>query len=239
MDGYLQNNNYSKIAAENRWINPTLKVHPTNLPGIFYGGIKGKIATPFTFDIGLKYSKAEDQYFFVTRVENRSGNINPSLADLTYNNAFEVVYDNLNTLDFYGNLTYTAPGLFLLLSGHFYGYEVSSLENAPYMPDFTLNAVSRFTLTDKLSAMAEFFLTGPRNIMLQYYLPPVSSALPPPPVYLKADAMAELNIGANYLFAKDLELFGKIENLLNRKDEPWYGYTVQGIRFKVGVSFSF
>ena len=30
-----------------------------------------------------------------------------------------------------------------------------------------------------------------------------------------------------------------IKNLLNRKDEPWYGYTVQGIRFKVGASFSF
>jgi len=63
--------------------------------------------------------------------------------------------------------------------------------------------------------------------------------LGPPPIYLQTDAMIELNIGANYLFNKNIQLFGKIENLLNRKDEPWYGYTVQGIRFKVGASFSF
>jgi len=239
MDGFLQNNNYSKIAAENRWINPTLKLTPTNNLNIFSAGIKGKITAPLTFDLGIKYSKKEDQYFYVTRIENNSGNDTPALIDLTYNNAFEVEYDNLKTLDFSGNITYTTPGLFLLLSGHFFSYEVSWLDKALYMPDFTLNAVSRFTVNDKISATAEVFLTGPRNIMLKYYVPPVSSMMGPPPIYLKEDAMAEVNIGAKYLFAKDLELFGRIENLLNRKDEPWYGYTVQGIRFKVGVSFSF
>ncbi len=239
MVGYMQNNNYSKIAAENRWINPTLELNPTSHLGIFSGGLKGKIAVPFAFDLGFNYGKTEDQYFYVTRVENRSGNSSPSPSDLTYNNAFEVVYDELKTLDFSGELTYTTSGLLLLLSGHFYSYDVTSLEKAPYMPDFTLHAVSRFKVTDKFSAMAELFLTGPRTIMLQYYVSPVSSSMGPPPIYLQSDAMVEMNIGAKYLFIKNLELFGKIENLLNRKDEPWYGYTVQGIRFKLGASFSF
>ena len=75
--------------------------------------------------------------------------------------------------------------------------------------------------------------------MLKFYLPIWSSALPPDPIYLQTDAMVEVNIGAKYLFTKNLEFFGKIENLLNRKDEPWYGYTVQGLRFKVGAGFSF
>lgn len=239
LDGFLENNNYSKIAEENRWINPTLNVRPTNHLNIFSGGVKGKIAIPLAFNLGIRFSKSEDQYFYVTRIENRSGNVTPSLTDLTYNNAFEVVYDNLNTLDFTGDLSYTTTNLSLLLSGHFYNYKVTSLEKAPYRPDFSLSAASDFKVTPKISGMAEIMLTGPRNILLKYYLPPTASALPPPPVYLAADPMIEVNLGAKYQFVKNIELFGKVENLLNRKDEPWYGYTVQGIRIKLGASFSF
>jgi hypothetical protein len=239
LDGSLSNNTYSKIAKENRYINPFLYVKPTNRKYVVSGGVKGKIATPLAFNLGIKYGKAEDEYFFVTRVENRSGNASPSLADLTYNNAFEVVYDDLGTMDFSADLSYVTSSVFLLLSGHFYNYQVTSLEKPLYKPDFILNTSSEFKVTDQLSAIAELFFTGPRNVMLQYYLPPVASSLPPPPIYLKADAMTELNLGAKYRITDHLHFIGRIENLLNRKDEPWYGYTVQGIRFKVGASLTF
>ncbi len=239
VDGSLQNNNYSKIAAENRWINPTLEVNPTNYRYIFYGGVKGKIAAPLAFNLGIKYTQAEEQYFYVTKIEKIPGTVDPTLNDLSYNNAFDVVYDNINTLDFSGDLTYTTSDLFLLLSGHFYSYSLRNLESAPYLPDFTLSGSANFKVTDKIKASAELLFTGPRNIMLQYYYPPYLSSLPPPPIYLKTDAMIEANIGAKYQFMKNLEFMGSVENLLNRKDEPWYGYTVQGIRFKLGASFSF
>jgi outer membrane cobalamin receptor len=83
------------------------------------------------------------------------------------------------------------------------------------------------------------YLTGPRDIMLKYYQSPISSATPPPPVYLNSDAVIDVNIGAKYSFTSKFDFFGKVENLLNRKDEIWYGYTVQGIRFKLGASLSF
>lgn len=239
IDGFLDNNNYSKMAAENRWINPTLLARPTNYLNIFSGGLKGKIALPFAYDLGVKYSKTENHYFYVTRVVNGSGIANPAPEDLTYDNSFDIEYNNLAILDFSGELSYTTPSLLLQLAGHFYSYELSALEKAPYMPDFTLQATTDFKVTDKISATAEVFLTGPRNVMLKYYHQPWSSSFGPPPIYLQTDAMIELNAGVKYLFSNNLQFFGKIENLLNRKDEPWYGYTVQGIRFKVGASFSF
>jgi hypothetical protein len=239
LDGYLQNNNYSRVAEENRWINPTLYIRSTNHKSVFSGGIKGKMATPLAFNLGIKYGKTEDQHFYVTKVVNRSGNATPGLNDLTYNNAFEVAYDNLTTVDFSGDLSYTTANLFMLLSGHFYSYQTTNLEKAPYMPDFTINASSSFKVTEKIGAVAELNLTGPRNVMLQFYWPPYLSSLPPPPIYLKTDAMIEANLGVKYQLIKNLELTGRIENLLNRKDEPWYGYTAQGILFKLGASFSF
>ena len=239
LDGYLENNNYSKIAEENRWINPTLIVKPTSHLSTFSGGIKGKITTPLTFNIGAKYGKTEDQYFYVTRVEQNGSSSSTGLASLTYNNAFEVVYDNLTTLDFSGDLSYTTGKMFLLLSGHFYSYQTNTLEKAPYMPDFTLHATTEFKVTDHFSGLAEMYLTGPRDIMLKYYQSPISSATPPPPIYLKSDAVIDVNFGVKYSFTSKFDFFGKVENLLNRKDEIWYGYTVQGIRFKLGASLSF
>ncbi|MEI7829871.1 MAG: hypothetical protein WCI31_08885 [Prolixibacteraceae bacterium] len=238
-DGYLQNNTMSKIAEENRWVNPTLKVRPTNHLNIFYGGIKGKISTPLAFDLGVKYSKTEDQYFYTTMVENKSGIAVPALKDLTYNNAFEVIYDNLSTVDFSGDLTYTTSNLYVLLAGHFYNYQLTSLEKAPYLPDFTLNATTNFKINEKISATSEFFLTGPRNMQLKFFSPIWSSMSPPAPIYLQSSALIDVNIGAKYQFTNKLEFFGRIENLLNNREEVWYGYAVQGIRFKLGASFSF
>ena len=237
LDGYLQNNDYTRIVEENRWVNPTLTVKPTNHLNVFSGGVKGKIALPLAFDFGLRYSKTEDQYFYVTRVENNYAS--SSSTALNYNNAFEVIYDNLNTVDFSGDLTYTTSKLFLLLSGHFYSYQLSALEKAPYLPDFTLRGATEFAVTDKIRATAELFLTGPRNVMLKFYLPLSASSTLPAPIYLQTAAMTSVNIGAKYLFTKRLSFFGKVENLLNQMNESWYGYTEQGLRFKVGGSFSF
>lgn len=239
LDGYMQHNSYTRIVEENRWINPFLDVKPTNRMWIISGGVKGKIATPVSFNLGVRYNYAEDQYFYVTRIENKSGNATPALTDLTYDNAFGVVYDKMGTIDFMGDLTYTTSKVFLHLNGHFYTYQLTTLDKAPYMPDFTLNAVSDFRVTDKIKASAELFFTGPRYVMLSYYQSPISSISVPPPVYQQTDAMIEANLGAKYQFSKHLEFFGKVENLLNRKDEPWYGYTVQGLRFKLGAGFSF
>jgi hypothetical protein len=239
VDGNMQHNSYTRIAEENRWINPFMDVAPTNNVWIISGGVKGKIATPLSYNLGVRYNYAEDHYFYVTRIENKSGNATPALTDLTYDNAFSVVYDNMGTIDFQGDLYYTTPKVFLHLNGHFYTYQLTSLDKAPYMPDFTLNVISGFRVTGKISATAELYITGPRNVMLKYYLPIWSSALPPPPIYLQTDAMVEANIGAKYQFSKHLEFFGKVENLFDRKDEPWYGYTVQGLRFKLGAGFSF
>lgn len=239
LNGYLENNNYSRIAEENRFINPTLIVKPTNHLSTFSGGIRGKITTPLCFDLGVKYGKTEDQYFYVTRVEKNGSSSSTGLTSLSYNNAFEVVYDNLTTLNFSGDLSYTTRNMFLLLSGHFYNYQTSSLEKAPYMPDFTLDATSEFKVTDQFSVLAEMYLTGPRDIMLEYYQSPISSASPLPPIFLKSDAVIDVNIGAKYSFTSKFDFFGKVENLLNRKDEIWYGYTVQGLRFKLGASLSF
>ena len=56
---------------------------------------------------------------------------------------------------------------------------------------------------------------------------------------IKADAVNELNIGAEYLFNDRVNVFLKLNNLLNKNYVTENGYPVQGFNVMAGVSLNF
>ncbi|MCE1198736.1 MAG: hypothetical protein LWW85_07195 [Marinilabiliales bacterium] len=242
LEGSYQFNDYASLSHENRWVDPNLTVLPSNRTNWVTGGITAKLAWPLTIDLHAQYGKTDNQYFFVTHVVNRdinkTGTTPVAPEDLLYNNAFSVSYDELTRLDLAGKIDYLRPGVFFSLEGHYYTYSTKVWAKPAYQPDFTLQASTGFNLTPTWKVSGEINLVGPRQAILLYVLPLTSSQVNTP-IYHALDAMAEINLGCNYQLHPRLGLMGAVENLLNRKDEPWYGYTVQGIRFKAGVSFSF
>jgi outer membrane receptor protein involved in Fe transport len=59
------------------------------------------------------------------------------------------------------------------------------------------------------------------------------------PVVFQIDPAIQLNLGATYQLQNKLRLFGRVDNLLNQRNEQWLGYASQGIRLLVGISFLF
>ena len=57
--------------------------------------------------------------------------------------------------------------------------------------------------------------------------------------YLAVEDVSNLSINASYLILKNLRVYGLIDNLLNKKYQYYYGYTVQGTNFMAGLSFQF
>ena len=53
------------------------------------------------------------------------------------------------------------------------------------------------------------------------------------------DPTIRLNLGATYDLTGNLKLFGRVDNLLNRKNEQWLSYASQGLRLMAGATFSF
>lgn len=58
-------------------------------------------------------------------------------------------------------------------------------------------------------------------------------------VYVKQDPINELGLGATYRLYKELSLFGKLNNLLNKSYQNNYSYPTQGIHFLIGASIRF
>ena len=56
---------------------------------------------------------------------------------------------------------------------------------------------------------------------------------------IKADAVNELNLGAEYLFNDRVNVFLKLNNILNKNYVTESGYPVQGFNVMAGVSLNF
>ncbi len=55
----------------------------------------------------------------------------------------------------------------------------------------------------------------------------------------KVDAVSDLYLGGSYEFLKGLSVYARINNLLNRDYQYYWGYPTEGINFIGGVSFRF
>lgn len=55
----------------------------------------------------------------------------------------------------------------------------------------------------------------------------------------KADAVGNLYLGGSYEFLKGISVYARIDNLLNKDYQYYWGYPAEGINFTGGVSFRF
>jgi hypothetical protein len=235
--GDLKNNRYGDIAYENNWADPRHNVHPTDYTYILSGGLKGKITREISYNVGINYSKVKDQYFYVLNsFDDQSSSTIP--APLIYNNAFDMIYDNAGIFNLSTEFSYVSgKDLSVVLKGNYYSYNLETLPFAPQKPKFDLTATTGFRIIDRLNGFADLEVMGRRKAMTYYYTP-FSSALPVTKEFT-IDPTIELNLGATYDLTSNFKLFGRVDNLLNRQNEPWLGYASQGLRMMAGASFSF
>ncbi len=241
LDGYYKNNPLSAIVAENPWSDPRNNVAHTDYQYIVFGGLKGKIANPVTYNFGVKYTKANGQYMYIMDSFNPDI-MSPSntIPGMYYNNAFAVDYDNLGTLDLSGELSYSkGDQLFILLSGHLFDYSTENMIAASHLPEFTVSATSKYRLTEKISAFTDIHIIGARKAVVNHFVPPYMSIAAPEPFTVTLDPVININLGADYELVKKVKLFGRVDNLLNQHYDHWLGYTSQGLRLMMGASYSF
>lgn len=234
--GDLKNNRYGTIAYENYWADPRHNVHNTDYTYILFGGLKGKISREISYNVGMKYSKAKDMYFYTQNsYVDYSSSMMP--APVIYNNAFDLTYDNAGIFNLSTELSYVSgKDLFAILKLNYYNYKLESLSFAPHKPNFDLTASTGFRIIDRLTGVADLEVLGKRKAMT-YYTNPIS--LDKIISEFSIDPSIRINLGATYDLTSKFKLFGRIDNLLNMQNEQWLGYTSQGLRLVAGATYSF
>jgi hypothetical protein len=220
INGYLEENSYSKITAENPWFTPGKKVFNTSYKFILTGGIKGNMSTRVSYIVYARYSLVDSMYFFT----------NNSKFDLSnpMNNRFTVESDNVELTTVVGELT-IAPSskLNLFFRTEYDSYKMNKLAKPWHKPDFTAMASVRYNLRDKIIVSLDLFSTGKR------YVKTAADDIK------SLEGITDINLGIEYRYNKKLSAFLNLNNLTSSKYEMWYLYPMYRFNFKTGLTYSF
>lgn len=233
VDGHLQHNTYSAIAAENPYVDPYHDVANTNYKYIVSGGFKGKLTSKTNYVAEASYSAIEKQHFYILYgqdVFNLS-----SVGPKSLNNTFDWVYDDVNILKLSGEVMHSVSDNFSVrLLGNYYSYDLKSIAKPWQMPDFDFTLSGVYKPTEQIKFTADIFVVGKRSALISEL--PLSSR---PSLVVNMDPIIDLNVGAEYQFSPKLNFFAKLNNFGFQKYEQWLGYTNKGLNWMAGISYSF
>jgi hypothetical protein len=241
IDGNYINNNYSKIAYENPFVDPEHDVMNSFEKIRFYGGFDGKFAAKTNFKIGFDYSLIDDQHFYYLQeftYPDPNLNPNPTIVD----NDFAFVYDDLSLFKINLEIFHrSSEKLDLLLSGNYFVYNLDDEQEAWNMPDWDANFNIGYKITEQLSVSADFYLIGGRKALIIQEPNPVFAIHTPEPTHksYNLDTAFDMNVRGNYKITEKFSAFAQLNNFGFQKYQRWFGYPVQSFNFLAGVSYSF
>ncbi len=216
IDGGLIVNNHRKISYENPFISPGLNVRNTDRSMDLFAGVKGNFTRDVSFNFKVSYAVYEDMYFFVNDSTRYLGN------------QFDVVYDNIELLNYSGEIGADISNRFSLFTRiNYYSYGLKIQEHPWHKPELDITFSGEYNLGDKILLNADVFYTGRR------YAKPFSGG---EAVELKG--FADVNLGLEYRYNKILSGFLRLNNLANTSYYKWNNYPVQGFSIMAGFTYS-
>ncbi|TPD73561.1 TonB-dependent receptor [Flavobacterium microcysteis] len=231
-EGSLKQNSYRDFTQENFFVSPTLGIAPTDQKYDIYVGLKGKIANNVSFNIRGSYKNEDQKAMFLSNPYN---NENPNKEGYAFGNSFSVVYDNVKTMSFFGELKADfSKNVSFGVSGTFSSYTTDELAEAWNLPQLQIAANLDFNITEKWYAGTSLFFVGERKDIFSY-----TSLLRNETETVNLDSYFDLNAHVGYKYNDRLTAFLKANNLTSQDYQKWLNYPVQGIQVMAGASYKF
>lgn len=229
-EGNLEQNSYMDFVNENPFLSPTLNIAPTDKQYDVFAGLKGKLTNNVSYNVKASYANERNKALF----RSNDYNENTSNDDYAYGNSFQVVYDDMKTLRFYGELKADfSENVSFGINGTFSSYTNDFQQEAWNLPTIKLNSNLDFNITEKWFAGANVFYVGERKDF-QINTDFAANAAP---VTLKSYFDVNANVGFKY--SDRLTAFARANNITNNAYQKWLNYPVQGFQVILGVNYKF
>jgi hypothetical protein len=218
ISGYLEINNFSKIANENVYIQSGLNTKNTKHKLIGYGGLKGLFSSNSGYQIEAKFESIENMYFFQ----------NDTTTELE--NTFIPVYDDIELVKLSTELWYS-PYTYLdfYFKASHYTYN-QAIELKPWhKADLNLSFTTQYNFKEKIYANIDIIYVGKR------YAKNFSDLANP----IELKGIWDVNLGLEYRYSNVLSAFVNVHNLLSQQYYLWNQYPSQKINFLIGFSYKF
>jgi outer membrane receptor protein involved in Fe transport len=229
-EGKLIQNSYADFENQNKFISPTLLIEPTDQQYELFVGLKGKLASILGYNIKASYNTTKNKALFVS---------NPYLQSPIYNysfgNSFDVVYDNLKTVSFFGEIKADVnKNVTFGFNAELNKYTPTQQDYAWNLPEVKATIFSEFNVGKKWYAGTDFFFVGSRKDQFTN-----SGFVGAANSVQNLDSFFDLNAHIGYKHNERLTGFIKGNNLANQNYNKWLNYPVQGVQVILGASYKF
>ena len=236
LTGGLQQNSYRNFTNENPFISPSIYITPTNKQYDLFAGLKGKLTNTVSYNIKGAFKNEKNAAMF----KSNDYSINVDNPEYAFGNSFGVVYDDIQTLDFFGEIKGSLSNdISFGLNGTFSSYSTKDQPEAWNLPALQLGANLDAQITEQWSAGVELFYVGERkdmqeNISMVNITDPMLTTTP-----TTLDSYLDLNANVKYQYSDRLSGFLRLNNLTNQGYQKWLNYPVQSFQFMLGATYKF
>ena len=231
--GDLVQNTYQNYATLNPYVSPTLNIQQTDKQYKAFAGAKGKLASNIGYNFNISHTNEQNKPLFLQNPSKTDGTFNTEYA-YEAGNSFNVIYDNVKTLGFFGEITIDASKEFNFKGTiNYNNYTTEYNSEAWNLPDITAT-ISADYQNNKWFAGAKLFYSGTtKDIVTEFGLINITTPIETNKSYM------DLNLNGGYIFSDRLTAFAKLNNALGEKYEPFVNYQVQPLQVLAGITYKF
>ncbi|WP_026705815.1 TonB-dependent receptor [Flavobacterium soli] len=230
-EGGLTQNSYRDFTNINPFVSPNTFIAPTDSQYDIYLGLKGKLSNAVSYNVRGSYLSEKNKALFLSHDYSQDFDN----EDYAYGNSFNVVYDNMKTISFFGELKADfSKNVAFGINGTFATYNNDLQEEAWNLPQIKLGSSLDVNITKKWFAGANVFFVGER---MDFQIDQSFTEIGNNKKTLDGYFDANLNLG--YKYNERLTAFLKANNIANQAYERWLNYPVQQFQVVLGASYKF
>ena len=234
--GGLHFNTYLDFSQENPFVSPNIVSIPTDEKYRAFAGLKGKLASNMNYLFRGSYSDELNKSLYqLHRIKTNGVSEVSEVYEL--GNSFAILYDDVKTMAFYGELAIDFSKEFTFGGSMTYtSYSLETEIEAWNLPRIKTTLFADYH-ANKWTGAAKLFMLGERKDVELDNVLPIDYSIDDYIVYM--GTYLDLNAEISYAFTNRLSAFAKGNNLLGTKYNRYYNYPVQGIQVLGGITYKF
>lgn len=234
LEGSLQQNSYHDFVQQNFFVSPTLGIATTDQKFDIYAGLKGKLASSISYNIRGSYKNEDRKALFKSNIYDH---FNANTDGYTFGNSFDVIYDKVKTISFFGELKADfSKNISFGINGTYSIFTTDDEKQAWNLPALKLDTTLDVNITPKWYAGTSLFFVGERKDIFRQ----ATVTLPfPQDENITLKSYFDLNAHVGFKYSDRMTFFLKGNNLANQNYQRWLSYPVQGLQVLGGASYKF
>jgi len=233
IEGELHQNSFADFVTENPFVSPNQELIPTDKKYDIFLGLKGKLANNIAYNLRTSYKNEKAKPLYHSFYDST----NTNTKGYAFGNSFSVLYDNVKTLEVFGELkTEINKNIDIFANAEFCTESTDKEKESWYIPTLRFSLGANANITEQFSMNLNLFYVGERKAKFTSDVLKIGNDTE---IIETLDGYIDVNVGMNYKFNSRFGLFLNIYNLTDKRYEKWLNFPTQGIQILGGANYKF